>query len=50
MEKKNKVFAVVISFNPDIHLLNAEYHSICNQVDGIFYIDNNSNNSSLIIQ
>lgn len=26
MEKKNKIFAVVISFNPDIHLLNAEYH------------------------
>lgn len=50
MEKKNKIFAVVISFNPDIHLLNAEYFSICNQVDGIFYIDNNSKNKSDILQ
>ena len=50
MEKKNKIFAVVISFNPDIHLLNAEYHSICNQVDGIFYIDNNSKNKTDIKQ
>lgn len=44
MENKSSVYAVVISFNPDISLLNEEYISICNQVDVIFYVDNNSKN------
>lgn len=50
MENSLKVYAVVISFNPDIHLLNDEYLSISNQVDGIFYVDNNSRNKADIEQ
>lgn len=50
MEYKSKVYAVVISFNPDLKLLNDEYVSISNQVDGVFYVDNNSRNKTEVEQ
>jgi rhamnosyltransferase len=44
----SKIFAVVISFNPNIQMLNAEYESIASQVEKIIYIDNFSNNREII--
>ncbi len=43
MDKK-VVYAIVVTYNPDIHLLEAEYHSISSQVDLIIYVDNGSEN------
>lgn len=42
--KESKVYAVVISYNPNVELLDAEYKSIVYQVDTIIYVDNNSVN------
>ena len=36
------IYAIVVTYNPDIDILYAQYHSLVNQVDGIIYIDNNS--------
>lgn len=38
------VYAIVITFTPNIELLTKEYNSVVNQVDGIIYIDNHSKN------
>lgn len=43
-----EIFAVVISYNPSIQMLNAEYESIAPQVEKIIYIDNYSNNREII--
>ena len=41
------VFAVIVTYNPDDILLMQQYESIVNQVSGIIYVDNNSQNLSL---
>ena len=38
----DKLFAIVISYNPKLILLTKEYESVVNQVDRIIYIDENS--------
>ncbi len=43
-----KIYAVIISYNPDIPLLSREYDSIIPQVDKIVYVDNCSINKSEI--
>lgn len=43
-----KIYAIVISFNPNIKLLDEEYGSIAPQVDKIIYIDNLSTNRNEI--
>lgn len=48
MESDVLVYAVIITFNPELDLLNKEYNSIKNQVAGIFYVDNNSLNKNAI--
>ena len=44
------LFAVVITYNPDMNLLNKEYESIINQVDRIIYVDNCSKNKNELLQ
>lgn len=44
MKEKKRIYAVVISFNPNIDLLDVEYNSIAPQVERIFYVDNLSTN------
>lgn len=46
----NNIYAVVISYNPDITLLDSEYRSIIPQVSGIIYTDNDSKNKKEIIE
>lgn len=41
-----RVYAIIVTFNPDTQLLKKQYQSISSQVDGIIYIDNSSNNIS----
>lgn len=41
---KHEIYAVVISYNPNINLLTAEYNSIASQVEKIIYVDNLSHN------
>lgn len=36
-------YAVIVTYNPEMDLLNSQYESLCNQVDGIVYVDNGSN-------
>ena len=36
------VYAIIVTFNPDIQLLRQQYISISQQVDGIVYVDNGS--------
>lgn len=40
----NKIYAIIILYNPDIKLLEKEYLSVVKQVDKIVYIDNYSKN------
>lgn len=42
--KSHITYAVIISFNPNIDLLTAEYNSIVPQVEKIIYVDNLSHN------
>lgn len=37
-----KTCAVIITYNPDLIMLSKEYYSIINQVEYIYYVDNNS--------
>lgn len=46
--KKPVFCAVIITFNPDLRMLNNEYFSIIKQVDGIIYVDNFSENKEEI--
>lgn len=48
MLANNKIYAIIITFNPDIRLLDAAYNSIVTQVDRIIYVDNFSQNQSEI--
>lgn len=36
-------YAVIVTYNPEMDLLNSQYERLCNQVDGIVYVDNGSN-------
>lgn len=45
-----KILGVIVSFNPDIHLLNINIVSFSNYVDKIVIIDNNSNNINDILK
>lgn len=47
---EQKIFAIVITYNPDLQLLDAEYNSLVPQVDRIVYIDNFSKNREDIKQ
>ena len=38
------VFAIIVTYNPEYFLLMQQYESIKNQVTGIIYVDNNSQN------
>lgn len=38
----NEIYAVIVTYNPDIDLLNNQYEGLLKQVDGIIYVDNNS--------
>lgn len=42
------IYAIIVLYNPDMVLLEKEYESIVNQVDGIVYVDNSSNNKDFI--
>lgn len=44
----NKVFAVIVTYNPSMSLLEKEYLSIVNQVEKIVYVDNGSENCDKI--
>ncbi len=44
-----KIFAIIITYNPDIDLLNNEYESLANQVDRFIYVDNDSINKKSIL-
>lgn len=46
----NRIYAIVISFNPNIELLSREYTSVSSQVERIIYIDNLSNNRIDVVQ
>ncbi len=39
-----RIFAVIVTYNPDNFLLMQQYESIVDQVFGIIYVDNNSKN------
>ena len=41
-------YAVIITFNPDLKMLEDEYASIIKQVNGIIYVDNSSINKEEI--
>jgi rhamnosyltransferase len=41
---KNNVIAVIVTFNPDLHLLVDQYKSVKSQVSNIIYVDNGSSN------
>jgi len=41
---KTRIYAIVVTFNPDIALLQRQYDSLANQVEGIVYVDNGSDN------
>lgn len=45
-----KIYAIVITYNPDICLLDKAYNSIVNQVDKMVYIDNQSINREDVIR
>lgn len=38
----NEVYAVIVTYNPEINVLNSQYESLHNQVNGIIYVDNGS--------
>jgi rhamnosyltransferase len=40
----NKVFAVVVLYNPDIRTFKSQFQSLIYQVSGVVYVDNNSGN------
>ena len=46
--ENHSIYAVVISFNPNIALLDAEYNSIAPQVKKIIYVDNFSKNREAV--
>lgn len=46
--KESVFYAIIITFNPEIIMLNNEYASIVKQVDGIIYVDNFSENKEEI--
>lgn len=48
--KVKTIFAVIITYNPSIELLDAEYNSIAPQVERIIYVDNFSKNREDIKQ
>jgi rhamnosyltransferase len=45
MEEIN-IYAIVVTYNPNLNLLDEEYQSLNNQVDKIIYIDNGSRNQN----
>lgn len=44
MQQTHNIIAIVVTYNPDIPLLDREYESLVNQVTCIVYIDNGSKN------
>lgn len=48
MKRKCRVCAIIVTFNPDITVLNNQFDSINNQVDFLIYIDNGSINRDLV--
>lgn len=46
----NGVYAIVVTYNPDKGILRKQYETIAGQVDGIIYIDNNSQNRSFLAE
>jgi rhamnosyltransferase len=45
----NKVYAVIVTYNPDIDILRYQYHSIVKQVQGIIYVDNASTGIDILL-
>ncbi len=41
---KNKIFAVVVLYNPDMEIVESQYNSLYDQVNHIVYVDNGSSN------
>lgn len=46
----NGVYAIVVTYNPDEEILREQYEKIAGQVDGIIYIDNNSQKRSFLAE
>jgi rhamnosyltransferase len=40
----SNIFAIVVTYNPNLDLLHNQYSSLNNQIDGIIYVDNGSSN------
>lgn len=47
---KNKVIAVIVTYNPDLHLLESQYKSVLFQVSNIIYVDNGSTNARSMVE
>ena len=41
---ENRIIAVVVTYNPNLRMLDEEYNSIVGQVNKLIYVDNYSNN------
>lgn len=46
----NNVYAIIVTYNPEIKLLNQQFLSLSEQVKGIVYVDNGSTNIEEIIK
>lgn len=41
---ENRIIAVIVTYNPNLRMLDEEYNSIVGQVSRLIYVDNYSNN------
>lgn len=41
------IFAIVVTFNPDIQVLRNQYYSLIDEVNSIIYVDNHSDNNEV---
>ncbi|WP_297900657.1 glycosyltransferase family 2 protein [uncultured Parabacteroides sp.] len=40
------IYSIIVTYNPDLKLLEKQFHALCLQVDALVYIDNGSRNLS----
>lgn len=38
------IYAIIVTYNPDLELLENQFYALFSQVDGLVYVDNGSNN------
>ena len=41
------IYAIVVTYNPEQALIDSQFESLVNQVDGVIYVDNASSNATV---